>query len=91
MEELTILGLSYIKKDQSTDYQYHSLLDDEVLILEGTGSYVLGEEEKQFMEGDTIHIPAGTPYRFRADRDTVMWSGVVTKGELVKLIDEIRK
>ena len=83
-----------LKKNESTDYQKHLLRDEEITILLGTGSYVLGDEEKQFMEGDTIFIPRNTPYRFRADRETHMWKipyGVCSKDDTIKLKDELRK
>lgn len=98
MKELTLAGLTTIilEKDQTTDYQKHLYCDEEVCVLLGTGSYVLGDEEEQFMEGDMIYIPTGTPYRFKADDETVLWKMTnnvqsETGEPIVKLKDDIRK
>ena len=80
-----------LKEDKSTDYQINRTRDEEWIVVEGTGSYVLGEEELQFMEGDILFIPSGTPHRLRADRETVILniaSGWLEDEETVKLKDD---
>ena len=94
MKELTIAGLTNIilEKEQTTEYQKHLHCDEEVYVLLGTGSYVLGDEEEQFLEGDTIYIPTGVPYRFKADDETVLWKVTDNINQcIVKLKDDIRK
>lgn len=66
---LTQIAFGRFEKDESCPVHVHPTMDEYFFILNGKGTYIIGEEMVDLEPNMLIEIPAGTEHQLLADKD----------------------
>jgi quercetin dioxygenase-like cupin family protein len=60
--EHMLVGLNCLEPGQKQDTHAHAGSDKFYFVLEGSGTFTVGDEEKESAEGSLVFAPAGVPH-----------------------------
>lgn len=60
--EQMMVGMNCLEPKQKQDAHAHQGADKFYFVLEGRGSFVVGDDERDAEEGSLVFAPAGTPH-----------------------------
>ena len=72
-----LVGLNCLEPNQRQDPHVHHGADKFYFVLEGRGSFIVGDEEREATEGSLVFAPAGVPHGV-ANNSTTRLSLLVT-------------
>lgn len=68
--EQMMVGLNCLEPSQRQDTHAHQGADKFYFVLEGSGSFTVGDEEREAAEGSLVFAPAGIPHGVKNNSTT---------------------
>lgn len=61
-----VAKLIFVRKGHRLSLQYHRVKEETMRVLKGVATIQWGDERRDFLEGETVHIPPGVVHRLEA-------------------------
>ena len=82
----------FIKEGEETSLQYHNHREEFWIVVEGTGTAIVGDSKRELRDGCVIFVPKGVKHRILGGKGGIriveVWRGdILDESDIVRLED----